>query len=94
MEERNNRHTFEGVVVSDKMDKTIIVLVETHKKHAKYGKRVKYGKKYVAHDELNAAHVGDKVEIMETRPLSATKRYRLVTILAKAAASVELKEGE
>ncbi len=94
MEERNNRHVFTGVVVSDKMAKTIIVLVETHKKHTKYEKRVKYGKKYVAHDELGVAHIGDTVEIMETRPLSATKRYRLVNVVKKAVSSVELKEGE
>lgn len=94
MEERAKRHVFEGVVVSDKMDKTIIVLVETHKKHAKYGKRVKYGKKYSAHDELNTAHIGDKVQIMETRPLSATKRFRLVSILQKAEKTVELKEAQ
>jgi len=94
MEERNNRHIFTGVVVSDKMAKTIIVLVETHKKHTKYEKRVKYGKKYVTHDELGAAHVGDTVEIMETRPLSATKRYRLLNIVKKAVSDVELKEGE
>lgn len=94
MEERNNRHVFTGVVVSDKMAKTIIVLVETHKKHTKYEKRVKYGKKYVAHDELGVAKVGDTVEIMETRPLSATKRYRLVNVVKKAVTNVELKEGE
>ncbi len=94
MEERNNRHVFTGVVVSDKMAKTIIVLVETHKKHTKYEKRVKYGKKYVAHDELGTAKVGDTVEIMETRPLSATKRYRLINIVKKAVTNVELKEGE
>lgn len=84
MEERNTRHVIEGVVVSDKMDKTIIVLVETHKKHSKYEKRVKYAKKYVAHDEANIAKKGDKVSIMETRPLSATKRFRLVEIISKA----------
>lgn len=84
MEERNNRRTLQGVVVSDKMDKTITVLVETHKKHAKYGKRVKYAKKYKAHDENNTAKVGDVVTIMETRPLSAQKHHRLVAIVSKA----------
>ncbi len=82
MEERNVRRSIQGVVVSDKMDKTITVLVETTKKHAKYGKRVKYGKKYKAHDENNVAKVGDVVLIMETRPLSATKRFRLVKVIA------------
>ena len=74
------RRAIQGVVVSDKNDKTIVVLVETHKRHTKYGKRVKYSKKYYAHDENNEAKVGDLVTIMETRPLSATKRFRLVSI--------------
>ena len=78
--EVKSRRAIQGVVVSDKNDKTIVVLVETHKRHPKYGKRVKYSKKYYAHDENNAAHVGDTVTIMETRPLSATKRFRLVSI--------------
>lgn len=82
--ERNLRKVLKGVVCSDKMDKTITVLVETHKMHAKYGKRVKYGKKYYAHDENNECKVGDVVTIMETRPLSALKRYRLVSIVARA----------
>lgn len=82
--ERNSRKVLKGVVCSDKMDKTITVLVETHKMHAKYGKRVKYGKKYYAHDENNECKVGDVVTIMETRPLSALKRYRLVSIVARA----------
>ena len=73
-----------GVVVSDKADKTISVKVETYKKHPLYGKRVKYSKKFTAHDELNQAKAGDIVEIMETRPLSATKRYRLVKIVQEA----------
>lgn len=84
METRNNRRVLQGVVTSDKMDKTITVLVETHKKHAKYGKRVKYAKKYKAHDENNEAKVGDVVQIMETRPLSAMKHHRLVAIVSKA----------
>lgn len=82
--ERNIRRSVQGVVTSDKMDKTITVLVETHKKHAKYGKRVKYIKKFKAHDENNEAKIGDIVVIEETRPLSATKRFRLVKIVAKA----------
>ena len=84
MSERNKRKVYTGRVVSDKMDKTITVLVETHKKHPLYGKRVKYSKKFKAHDELNSAKVGDIVRIMETRPLSATKRFRLVEIVEKA----------
>lgn len=82
--ERNSRKVLKGVVCSDKMDKTITVLVETHKMHAKYGKRVKYRKIYYAHDENNECKVGDVVTIMETRPLSALKRYRLVSIVARA----------
>ena len=82
--ERNIRRSVQGVVNSDKMDKTITVLVETHKKHMKYGKRVKYIKKFKAHDENNEAKIGDVVVIEETRPLSATKRFRLVKIVAKA----------
>ena len=88
------RRTVQGVVVSDKNDKTIVVLVETHKKHAKYGKRVKYGKKYYAHDERNEAKNGDTVTIMETRRLSATKRFRLVSIDKKAVLSVKEAEAE
>lgn len=82
--ERSNRKVYRGTVVSDKMDKTITVIVETKKTHPLYGKRVKYSKKFKAHDEKNEAKIGDKVEIMETRPLSATKRFRLVKIVEKA----------
>ena len=82
--ERNTRRVIRGVVVSDKMDKTINVLVETHKKDPKYGKRVKYGKKYLAHDENNEATVGYLVELMETRKLSSNKHFRLVKIVARA----------
>ena len=88
------RRTVQGVVVSDKNDKTIVVLVETHKRHSKYGKRVKYGKKYYAHDENNEAKNGDTVTIMETRRLSATKRFRLVSIDKKAVMSVKEAEAE
>ena len=82
--DRSNRKVYRGTVVSDKMDKTITVIVETKKTHPLYGKRVKYSKKFKAHDENNEARMGDKVEIMETRPLSATKRFRLVKIVEKA----------
>jgi len=86
MEERKvaTRRTVQGVVISNKNDKTITVLVETHRRHAKYGKRVKYRKKFYAHDENNEANVGDTVTVMETRKLSATKRWRLVSIDKKA----------
>ena len=82
--ERSNRKVYRGTVVSDKMDKTITVVVETKKTHPLYGKRVKYSKKFKAHDENNEAKIGEKVVIMETRPLSATKRFRLVEIVEKA----------
>ena len=82
--ERSNRKTYRGTVISDKMDKTITVIVETKKTHPIYGKRVKYSKKFKAHDAKNEAKIGDKVLIMETRPLSATKRFRLVEIVEKA----------
>lgn len=94
MAERNLRRTIQGVVVSNKNDKTIGVLVETHKKHAKYGKRVKYRKKYYAHDENNEAKVGDIVTIMECRKLSATKTWRLVSIDQAAEASLKELEAE
>ncbi|WP_170005919.1 30S ribosomal protein S17 [Bacillus fonticola] len=84
MSERNQRKVYTGRVVSDSMDKTITVTVETYKKHSLYGKRVKYSKKFKAHDEENQAKVGDIVRIMETRPLSATKRFRLVEIVEEA----------
>lgn len=83
-EEHNARKVYQGRVVSDKMDKTITVQIDTYKTHPVYGKRVKYSKKYKAHDENNAAKMGDIVTIMETRPLSATKRFRLLDIVEKA----------
>ena len=83
-ETRNHRKVYQGRVVSDKMDKTITVAVETYVTHNVYGKRVKYTKKFKAHDENNEAKVGDIVKIMETRPLSATKRFRLLEIVEKA----------
>ncbi|NLB48563.1 MAG: 30S ribosomal protein S17 [Erysipelotrichia bacterium] len=88
------RRAVQGVVVSDKNAKTIVVLVETHRKHPKYGKRVKYGKKYYAHDEENSAKVGDVVTIMETRKLSAIKRWRLVSIDRKENSIVIQTEAE
>jgi len=94
MENRKSRRSFIGTVVSDKADKTIVVRVETYRKHPKYAKRVLYTKKFVAHDETNTAQTGDLVEIMETRPLSATKRYRLIAILQKAVENVAIKEEE
>ena len=78
--ERNNRHILKGVVVSDAMDKTISVLVEEKIQHPVYKKRINRSKKYKAHDDLNEAKLGDTVEIMETRPLSKTKRWRLVRV--------------
>ena len=82
--ERNSRKVYVGKVVSAKCDKTITVMVETYRKHPLYGKRVKYSKKYAAHDENNIAHVGDKVRLAQTRPLSKTKRYSLVEVIEKA----------
>jgi len=81
---RGFRKTREGLVVSDKMDKTVVVAVEDRFKHPLYGKVVRRTSKLKAHDESNAAGVGDKVLLMETRPLSATKRWRVVEILEKA----------
>ncbi|BAB03862.1 30S ribosomal protein S17 [Halalkalibacterium halodurans] len=82
--ERNQRKVYTGRVVSDKMDKTITVLVETYKKDRLYGKRVKYSKKFKAHDENNSAKIGDIVRIQETRPLSKDKHFRLVEIVEEA----------
>ena len=82
--ERTARKVREGLVVSDKMDKTVVVSVEDRVKHALYGKVIRRTSKVKAHDEANTAGVGDRVLIMETRPLSATKRWRLVEILEKA----------
>lgn len=82
--ERGYRKSRRGYVVSDKMDKTIVVLVEDRKKHPLYGKVMRLSKKIKAHDENNSAGIGDLVLIDETRPLSATKNWRLVEILEKA----------
>ena len=84
MSDRNNRKTLIGKVVSDKMDKTIVVLIEDSVKHKLYDKIVKRSVRYKAHDEENSAGVGDRVKIMETRPLSKDKRWRLVEIVEKA----------
>lgn len=81
---RNYRKVREGLVVSDKMDKTIVVELEDRKKHPLYGKVMRSTKKVKAHDEQNTAGVGDRVVLMETRPMSATKRWRLVEIREKA----------
>ena len=81
--ERSNRKVYRGTVVSDKMDKTITVIVETKKTHPLYGKRVKYSKKFKAHDENNECRVGDTVRIVETRPLSRDKRWRVEKIVAR-----------
>ena len=82
--ERNLRKTRVGKVVSDKMDKTIVVAIADHVKHPLYGKVIKRTIKIHAHDENNECGIGDKVMVMETRPLSATKRWRLVEIIEKA----------
>ena len=82
--ERGNRKVRYGVVVSDKMDKTIVVAIEDNVKHPKYGKVIKRTIKFKAHDENNECREGDTVKIMETRPLSKDKRWRLVEIIEKA----------
>ncbi|GAA1753273.1 30S ribosomal protein S17 [Aeromicrobium alkaliterrae] len=82
--ERSARKVREGLVVSDKMDKTIVVTVEERFKHPLYGKVLRRNIKLKAHDEENGAGIGDRVRIMETRPLSATKRWRLVEVVEKA----------
>jgi small subunit ribosomal protein S17 len=82
--ERNLRKVREGIVVSNKMQKTIVVQVERKLKHAKYGKFLKKTTKFAAHDENNDSNIGDTVRIMETRPLSKSKRWRLVEIIERA----------
>ena len=83
-ERTSSRKVREGVVVSDKMDKTVVVLVEDRVKHPLYGKVLSQSERLKVHDENNEAGVGDRVRVMETRPLSATKRWRLVEVLEKA----------
>ena len=82
--ERGNRKVREGLVISDKMNKTVVVAVEDRVQHPLYGKTIRRTQKYKAHDEANSCGVGDRVLLMETRPLSATKRWRVVEILEKA----------
>lgn len=84
MSERNNRKVYTGRVVSDKMDKSITVVVETMKVHQLYGKRMKHSKKMIAHDENNQAKTGDIVRIQETRKLSKSKHFRLVEVVEEA----------
>ena len=84
MEERGFRKTRTGVVVSDKMDKTVVVAIKTKVRHPLYGKMVNRTRKFKAHDELNECGIGDTVKIMDTRPLSKDKRWRVVEIIEKA----------
>jgi small subunit ribosomal protein S17 len=84
VEERNKRKLTEGIVVSDKMDKTVVMQVQTLVKHPLYGKVMKRTKKFKVHDENNECKIGDRIKAMETRPLSKDKRWRLVEIVKKA----------
>ena len=84
MEKKSNHKTIQGVVVSDKMDKTITVLVTSKKKHPLYKKYMTVTKKYKAHDENSEAHIGDTVSIIETRPISKDKHFRLLTVVERA----------
>ena len=88
------RRQIQGTVISAKAAKTIIIQVESYRKHPKYKKRVQFRSKYVAHDELNQAQVGDIVTIEECRPMSATKRFRLVSIDQKALEDIKVMEEE
>ena len=92
--ERNLRTTLQGVVISTKMAKTIVVEVETHKRHPKYLKRIKYSNRYYAHDEKEIANEGDVVTIMGCRPLSKTKRFRLVSVDQKAVSAIKVEDAE
>ena len=92
--ERNTRTTFQGVVTSTKNDKTITVVIETKRNHPLYGKRVGYSTKIRAHDENNVAEVGDTVTVMACRPMSATKRFRLVSVDKKAETIVSAENAE
>ena len=83
-DERGRRKSLMGIVVSDKMDKTIVVLVEDRVKHPLYGKVMTKSLRLKAHDEENSAGIGDRVRVMETRPLSATKRWRLIEVIERA----------
>ena len=86
-------HTLEGIVTSDKRDKTITVSIISRETHPLYRKQYTKTRKYTAHDAKNEAHVGDRVEIVETRPMSKTKAYTLVKVIEKSRGAVELKEG-
>ena len=86
-------HTLTGIVSSDKRDKTITVSIANRETHPLYRKQYTKTRKYTAHDEKNTAHLGDRVEIVECRPISKTKTYKLVKVLEKAHGTVELKEG-
>ena len=94
MEERNRRTTVQGIVTSKKNDKTITITVSTSRNHPLYQKRVGYSKKYYAHDENNEAAVGDTVTIMACRPISKTKRWRLVSIDKKHITAAKVEEVE
>ena len=83
MSDRNSRKTKVGIVTSNKMDKSIVVSIEETRRHPLYGKSTKITKKFMAHDENNECQIGDKVRIMETRPLSKSKRWRLVEVVEK-----------
>ena len=83
MSDRNRRKTLVGIVTSNKMDKSIVVSIEETRRHPLYGKSTKITKKFMAHDENNECQIGDKVKIMETRPLSKSKRWRLVEVVEK-----------
>ncbi len=89
--DRGKRKVLKGVVVSDKMQKTAVVAVERKFRHPVYKKVVRLRKKYKAHNEENAAHIGDTVEMMETKPMSREKRWRITKIIKKAAMAVEIK---
>ena len=82
--ERNRRKTGIGIVVSDKMDKTVVVATKEHVRHSLYGKAIKRTKKFKVHDENNECGIGDKIKVMETKPISKDKRWRLVEIVEKA----------
>ena len=84
MKERGNKRQVVGTIVSNKMDKTVVVLVERMVKHPMYHKYIKRRSKFAAHDENNACHIGDKVKITESRPISRTKRWRVSEIVEKA----------
>ena len=94
MEARNLRKERTGIVLGNKMDKTITVAAKFKEKHPIYGKFVSKTKKYHAHDEKNEAHIGDRVQIGETRPVSKTKAFKLDSVLEKGKGSIELKEEE